>query len=71
MSKYDSYVTGKILFLRLYYYLLLWRIYYAALKRFEINDSTAVDSIDDEDESSGSEADLWNNRLYKNTTGLT
>ena len=65
----------RFYFSRLHYYLLLWKIYYAALKRFEINDSTAVDSIDDEDEvdysseSSGSEADWWNNRLYKNTTG--
>ena len=63
MGKYDSYIIQKILFLRLHYYLLLWRIYYAALKRFKVYDSIVVDSSDDEDkidylsESSGSEAD--------------
>ena len=53
-------------FIRLHCYLLLWsihKIYYAALKMFEIYDSTAFDSGDDEDEmdylseSSGGEAD--------------
>ena len=63
MDKHDSYILQKIMFLRLHYYLLLWRIYYA-LNRVEIYDSTAVDSSDDEDdmdylsESSESEADL-------------
>ena len=50
MNKCDSYIIQKILFLRPHYYLLLWRIYYAALKSFKIYDSTAVDSSDDEDE---------------------
>ena len=54
---------NRFYFLRLHYHLLLWKIYYAALKRFKIYDSTAVDSSDDEDEmcylseSSVSEAD--------------
>ena len=56
-------LSKRFCFLMLHYYLLLWRIYYAALKRFKIYDSTAVDSSDDLDEmdylskSSGSEAD--------------
>ena len=53
MGKYDSYIIKKIQLLRLHYYLLLWsidRIYYAALKMFEIFDSSAVDSKHDEDE---------------------
>ena len=41
---------NRFYFLRLHYHLLLWRIYYAAPKRFKIYDSTAVDSSDDEDE---------------------
>ena len=49
MDKHDSYIIRKIMFLRLQYYLLLWRIYYA-LNKVEIYDSTAVDSSDDEDE---------------------
>ena len=63
MGKYDSYIIQNILFLILHHYHLLWRIYYAALNRFKIYDSTAVDSSHDEDEmdylseSSGSEAD--------------
>ena len=54
---------NRFYFVRLHYHLLLWRIYYAAPKRFKIYDSTAVDSSDDEDEmdylseNSGSEAD--------------
>ena len=63
MRKYDSCIIQKILFLRRHYYLLLWRIYYAALKRFKIYDSITIDYSDDQDEmnylseSSGSEAD--------------
>ena len=66
MGKYDSYITQKILFLRLHYYLSLWsihRIYYAALKMIKTYDSTAIDSSDGKDEmdylseSSGGEAD--------------
>ena len=52
MGKHDSYIIQKILFLKLYYYLLLWsihRIYYAALKMFKIYDMTDVDSSADED----------------------
>ena len=29
MGKYDSYITKKVLFVRLYYYLLLWSIHRA------------------------------------------
>ena len=49
----------RFYFIRLHYYLLQWRIHYAALKRFEIYDSTAVDSneVDYSSESSSSEAD--------------
>ena len=60
MGKNDSYIVQKILF---YDHLLLWRNYHAAPKRFKLNDSTAVDSNDDENEmdylseNSGSEAD--------------
>ena len=51
MGKYDNYSYSKDdCFLRLHYYLALWRIYYAALKRLKIYDSTAADSNDDEDE---------------------
>ena len=49
MEKHDSYIIKKIMFLRIHYYLLLWKIYYA-LNRVEIYDSTAVGSSDDEDE---------------------
>ena len=62
MGKCDSYIIQKILFLRLDYYLLLWRIYYAALKGFKIYDSAVayyndVDEMDYSSQSSGSEAD--------------
>ena len=56
-------ILFKRFFFRLHYYLLLWGIYKAALKRLKIYDSTAVGSNDDEDEmnylsqSSGSVAD--------------
>ena len=50
MDKYDSYIIRTTEFLTLYYYRLLWKIYYAALQRFKIYDSSAVDSNDDEDE---------------------
>ena len=70
MDKHDSYIIQKKYVLRLHYYLLLWRIYYA-LNRVEIYDSTAADSSDDEEEmdylaeSSGSEAD-W--KFFRQTT---
>ena len=44
---------NRLCFIRFHYYSLLWsvhRIYYSALKMFEIYDSKAVDSSDDEDE---------------------
>ena len=59
MGKYDRYIIQKILSPLLSFTV---ENYYAALKRFKIYDSTAVDSSDDEDEidylseSSGSEA---------------
>ena len=64
MSKYDSCIIQRILFLMLHYYLLLWsiqRIYYAALKMFKKYDGTYVasDEMDHTSESSGGGETDW------------
>ena len=50
MGKYDSYIIQKILFFKAPLLSFTVEKFYAALKRFKIYDSTAVDSSDDEDE---------------------
>ena len=63
MGKYDSYIIQKILFFKAPLLYFTVENYYAAIKRFKIYDSTAVNSSDVGDEidylseSSGSEAD--------------